>query len=67
MTTAATATQPTSPTETWHTNKQITQKFGISRWTLAIWRKKGLNSIGAGKYLRYREQDVIDFLNSRKG
>ena len=50
------------------TKEQVSEILGISVGTLAVWRttkRYNLPYVKSGRLIRYREQDVQAFINSR--
>lgn len=50
------------------TKEQVSEILGISVGTLAVWRttkRYNLPYVKTGRLVRYREQDVQAFINSR--
>ncbi|MCP5306969.1 MAG: helix-turn-helix domain-containing protein [Chromatiaceae bacterium] len=50
------------------TPEQVSDLLGIATHTLAVWRSEGrynLPYVKAGRLVRYRESDVIAFLEAR--
>jgi len=52
----------------WLNPKEVYQEFGFSTSTLAKWRMNNLNLSFSkmGKYIRYKRDDIIDFIESGK-
>ena len=50
------------------TAAQVGEMLGVTPQTLAVWRSTGrysLRYVKSGRLVRYREEDVIAFINSR--
>jgi len=50
------------------TNDEVADLLGVSRSTLAIWRsteRYGLPYVKAGRLVRYKEADVLRFIERR--
>ena len=50
------------------TAAQVGEMLGVTPQTLAVWRSTGrypLRYVKSGRLVRYREQDVLAFINSR--
>jgi predicted DNA-binding transcriptional regulator AlpA len=46
----------------------VSKLLGVSQQTLAIWRcnkRYALKYVKVGRYVRYRYQDVMDFISDR--
>ena len=50
------------------TKEQVSEILGITIGTLAVWRttnRYNLPYVKSGRLIRYREKDVLSFINSR--
>ena len=50
------------------TKEEVSSILGVTIGTLAVWRttkRYNLPYVKSGRLIRYREQDVHDFINSR--
>lgn len=50
------------------TATQVGEMLGVTPQTLAVWRSTGrysLRYVKSGRLVRYREEDVLAFINSR--
>ena len=57
-----------SPSEKLLTPKEVSEILGITKDTLSVWRCTGrynLPYVKVGRYVRYRNQDVEDFIRRR--
>jgi len=52
----------------WLTPKEVNEEFKFSVSTLAKWRMNNLNLAFSkmGKYIRYKRDDIINFIESNK-
>jgi hypothetical protein len=67
VTNTATTSIRNAPVEReFFTGPEVETMFAVSRFALRQWRLIGLRHFGAGKRLRYRLEDVLEFLEQQK-
>lgn len=48
------------------TTNELAETLRVSRVTLGEWRKKGMPHMKSGKFVRYVESEVVEWLRNQK-